>query len=219
MSTSLQLVFSADNLGFLFQGLGLSLGITVGVVLASLLWGSVLGLMRHYEPRFLGKLAAVYIEIFRNTPLLLWMLVCAFLIPGFTLVFKGGLALFLYTSAVMAEIVRGGLNSIPKGQLEAAYSEGFSFLHTLRYIVLPQSFKLVTPSLLSQVITTFKDTAFLAGLGILEFTRSGQVVLAKATQTSQVFLLYGFLALVYFVISFSLSQFVRNWHRKHATIL
>lgn len=219
MNGSWQLVFSADNVGFLFQGLGLTLGITVGVVAASLLWGSLLGLLRHYEPRLLGRLAAVYIEVFRNTPLLLWMLVCAFLIPGFNLIFKGALALFLYTSAVIAEIIRGGLNAIPKGQLEAAYSEGFSFVHTLRYIILPQSFKLVTPSLLSQVITTFKDTSFLAGLGILEFTRSGQVVLAKVTQTSSVFLLYGFLALVYFVISFSLSQVVRTWHRKNATIL
>lgn len=219
MKESLQFLFTPANLAFLFKGLGQTLLITIGVVATSLLFGSLLGLLRNYKTPVLGRMAGIYIEIFRNTPLLLWMLICAFLIPGFTLVLKGGFALFLYTSAVIAEIVRGGLNAVPQGQFEAAYSEGFSFIQTLRYIVLPQSFKLVIPALLSQVITTFKDTSFLAGLGILEFTRSGQVVLAKVTNTSEVFIIYGFLALVYFVISFSLSQLVRTWHKRNATVL
>lgn len=218
MIESIQNIFTGSNLNFLMSGLQTSLLISVLVVLVSILFGSFLGLLRNYERIFFGRIAGFYIELFRNTPLLLWMLFCAFLIPGLNLVIKGSIALFLYTSAVVAEIVRGGLNAIPKGQFEAANSQGFSFAQTLWYIILPQTFKMIIPSLLSQVITTFKDTSFLAGLGILEFTRSGQIVLAKVTKTSEVFLIFGFLALVYFLISFTLSSIVRRWHKKNATL-
>lgn len=218
MIESMQNIFTGSNLKFLMSGLQTSLLISVFVVLVSIAFGSILGLLRNYEKIFFGRIAGFYIELFRNTPLLLWMLFCAFLIPGLNLVIKGSIALFLYTSAVVAEIVRGGLNAVPKGQFEAADSQGFSFIQTLWYIVLPQTFKMIIPSLLSQVITTFKDTSFLAGLGILEFTRSGQIVLAKVTKTSEVFLIFGFLALVYFVISFTLSSIVRHWHKKNATL-
>lgn len=208
--------FTPSNLRFFMQGLTLTLSISVSVVLGSILFGTILGLLRNYEEVFLGKIASLYIEIFRNTPLLLWMLGCAFLIPYSTLTIKGAFALFLYTSAIMAEIVRGGLNSIPKGQWEAASAQGFTFFQTLIYIILPQTFRKIVPSLLSQVVTTIKDTSFLAGLGIAEFTRSGQVILGKAQTSAEVFMVYAFLAAVYFIICFSISVFVRKWEkRKH----
>ena len=216
MIESIQTVFTQPNLLFLLNGLRTSLVISLCVIILSILLGTLLGLVRNYEKKILGKFASFYIELFRNTPLLLWMLGCAFLIPGSTILVKGSLALFLYTAAVVAEIVRGGLNAIPKGQFEAAHSQGFSFFQTLLYIILPQTFKKIIPSLLSQVITTIKDTSFLAGLGIMEFTRSGQVILGKVTKTSEVFLIYGFLAVVYFIICFTLSVLVRNWHKKNS---
>ena len=162
MIESIQTVFTRPNLLFLVDGLMTSLLISLCVVILSILFGTLLGLVRNYEKKFFGKLASFYIELFRNTPLLLWMLGCAFLIPGSTILVKGSLALFLYTAAVVAEIVRGGLNSIPKGQFEAAHSQGFSFFQTLQYMILPQTFKKIIPSLLSQVITTIKDPSFLA---------------------------------------------------------
>lgn len=216
MIESIQTVFTQANVFFLLDGLKTSLFISLCVVILSIILGTLLGLVRNYEKKFFGKLASFYIELFRNTPLLLWMLGCAFLIPGSTILVKGSLALFLYTAAVVAEIVRGGLNAIPKGQFEAAHSQGFSFFQSLMYIILPQTFKKIIPSLLSQVITTIKDTSFLAGLGIMEFTRSGQVILGKVTKTSEVFLIYGFLALMYFIICFFLSVLVRNWHNKNS---
>ena len=216
MIESMENVFTPANVLFLLNGLKTSLLISLCVVILSILFGTLLGLVRNYGKKFFGKLASFYIELFRNTPLLLWMLGCAFLIPGSTILVKGSLALFLYTAAVVAEIVRGGLNAIPKGQFEAAHSQGFSFFQSLRYIILPQTFKKIVPSLLSQVITTIKDTSFLAGLGIMEFTRSGQVILGKVTKTSEVFLIYGFLAVVYFIICFLLSVLVRNWHNKNS---
>lgn len=216
MIESLKTVFTQPNVLFLLDGLKTSLLISLGVVILSILFGTLLGLVRNSERKIFGKLAGFYIELFRNTPLLLWMLGCAFLIPGSTILLKGSFALFLYTAAVVAEIVRGGLNAIPKGQFEAAHSQGFSSFQTLWYIILPQTFKKIIPSLLSQVITTIKDTSFLAGLGIMEFTRSGQVILGKVTKTSEVFMIYAFLAVVYFLICFTLSVLVRTWHSRNS---
>lgn len=216
MIEAIQRVFSPDNLGFLMDGLKLTFLISISVIMGSIIFGTILGLLRQYKVKVLSRLSSAYIEIFRNTPLLLWMLGCAFLIPGSTVTVKGSFALFLYTSAVIAEIVRGGLNALEKGQFEAAYSQGFSFIQTLIYIILPQAFSRIVPSLLSQVITTVKDTSFLAGLGIMELTRSGQVVLGRATQSVEVFLLYGFLGLTYFTVCFSLSLLVRYWHNKES---
>lgn len=141
MIESLKTVFTQPNVLFLLDGLKTTLLISLGVVILSILFGTILGLVRNYERKVFGKLAGFYIELFRNTPLLLWMLACGFLIPGSTILLKGSFALFLYTAAVVAEIVRGGLNAIPKGQFEAAHSQGFSFFQTLWYIILPQTFK------------------------------------------------------------------------------
>ncbi|MCW1584842.1 ABC transporter permease subunit, partial [Campylobacter jejuni] len=91
----------------------------------------------------------------------------------------------LYTSSVMAEIIRGGLNSIPKGQFEAAYSQGFGKFFTLLYY-LPQTFRKIIPALLSQIVTTVKDTAYLAGLGIAELTYNSKTILAKLTSFEEI---------------------------------
>lgn len=207
-------VFTTDNVKFLLKGLGLTLTLSVCIVLVSILFGTMLALFRNYGSNWLKKIAGTYIEVFRNTPLLLWVLACCFMLPFGNVAFRGGMALTFYTSSVIAEIVRGGLNSIDNGQFEAAASQGFTFNQTLKFIVLPQTFTRIIPSLLSQVITTIKDTAFLQVVAIPEFTRSGFVVMGRFTKTSEVFLIFTALALGYFIICFSLSIVVRNWQRR-----
>jgi putative glutamine transport system permease protein len=215
MGQALSDVFTLANARYLFSGLLTTVQLSVATVLSSLLFGSVLALLRNYEKRFFGRLAAAYIEFFRNTPLLLWMLVCIFMVHNGTSLFRGGLALVLYTSSVVAEIVRGGLNSIQYGQLEAARSQGFSFLQTLAYIILPQCYLRIIPSLMSQVITTVKDTSFLAQFAIAEFFYRSKIVLVGVSQkapitSAHVFAVYGFVALCYFLINFTLSVLARR---------
>jgi putative glutamine transport system permease protein len=207
-------IFTADNTRYLFAGLLNTLLIAVMTVLISIVLGTVLALFRNYHRGVPGKIAAVYIEIFRNTPLLLWILICIILVHFGRSMTRGTLALILYTSAVIAEIVRGGLNSIHFGQFEAARSQGFSFIQTLCYIVLPQCFKRVVPSLLSQVITTVKDTSFLSQYAIAEFFHNSKNLLSSLPQkitlsSAHIFVIFGFIALIYFIINFSLSCLVR----------
>jgi putative glutamine transport system permease protein len=217
-------VFTPENTRFLFWGLGSTLLISVATVLLSVVLGTVLAVCRNYgktvgKLAVFGKIAAVYIEIFRNTPLLLWILVCVFMLRFGTSFSRGTLALILYTSSVIAEIMRGGLNAIPRGQFEAARSQGFNFLQTLIYIVLPQCFRRVVPSLMSQIITTVKDTSFLAQFAIAEFFFNAKVLMSSLPQkvtitTSHIFVIFIFIALVYFIINFSLSCIVRRLSRE-----
>jgi putative glutamine transport system permease protein len=228
-------------LGYLLKGVAFTLILSVLAVGIGLLLGSILALVRNYctTKKTIGFkiLAVTYIEIFRNTPLLLWIFVCLVFFPfpealsrkmfGLTsvevkLLFKASAALILFTSSVIAEIVRGGLNSIAQGQFEAGYSQGFNTVQVMIYIILPQAYRNIIPTLLSQVITTIKDSSYLANIAVIEIMARVKTLLSSAynyngtgnVNVSDVFVLFGFAAIIYFVINFSLSSLVR-YMQKH----
>lgn len=215
-------VFNQTNFYFLLDGLYLTISVALATCVISIVFGTFLAIMRNYGGRIGRILATIYVEVFRNTPLLLWMLTAVFVLPSFfgraDPAVWGTIGFSLYTSSVMAEIIRGGLNSIPKGQFEAAYSQGFSQFFTLFYIILPQTFRKVVPSMLSQVITTFKDTSFLAGLQIAEFTYQSKILLAQLKDFGEILTMIGVVACVYFIICFSLSVAVRYLDKKTAYV-
>lgn len=204
----MEAVFNQANLLFLIDGLKLTLIIAISSIALSLIFGTILAILRNYSKGFLGKIATIYIEIYRNTPNLLWILAIRFLVP-IKPMYSGILSFTLFTSAVMAEIIRGGMNSVNNGQYEAAYSQGFSKFQTLKYIVLPQSFRRCIPTFLSQAVTVIKDTSFLYAVGIEEFTGKGMIIMGSFATSTQVFLLFGILALTYFIINFAISCSVR----------
>ena len=191
-------IFSRDNVLFLLAGMRTTVVIAASTILIALFFGTILGLVRNYDRGILGRLSAVYIETFRNTPLILWILAIRFLVP-IPAFYSGILSMSVFTTAIMAEVVRGGLNSINKGQFEAAYSQGFGFFQTLWFIIIPQCFKNIVPSLLSQMITTVKDTSFLWAVAIEEFTGKGMILMGRFASSAQVFLLFAFMAGVYFI--------------------
>jgi putative glutamine transport system permease protein len=217
-------IFTPANLRFILLGLQTTLLVSLSTVFLSIIFGTFLALCRNYETRLLGRIVSVYIEVFRSTPLLLWILICVFMLPFGTYLIRASLGLTLYTSSVIAEIVRGGLNSIAKGQFEAARSQGFSFFQSLCYIVLPQCFARIVPSLMSQIITTIKDTSFFAQFAIAEFffnTKNLMGVISRNTPitSAHVFVLYCFIALIYFTINFSLSCVVRKLARGDQSVM
>ena len=133
-------IFNATNLLYIWGGFVKTIEISALSIFFSLIFGTVLALVKSYAPRPFRILVSAYIELFRCTPNLLWILFIYFTVQGLDIVIST-IAFTLFTSAVMAEIVRGGLNSIPRGQFEAAQSQGFGFFATMRYIILPQTLR------------------------------------------------------------------------------
>ena len=221
---------------FIAKGVAFTVIISVLSVLASIVFGSVLALIRNYftspEQRILRWITIVYIEIFRNTPLLFWIFISLVFVPvpdafshqlfGLSSVetkvlFKTVIALTLFESATLAEIIRGGLNAVPNGQFEAGHSQGFTMVQTMIHIILPQAYRHVVPTLLSQVITIIKDTSFLANVATIELMARVKKILSNANMyngigtinVADVFVLFGVAALIYFVINYALSLTVR----------
>ena len=214
--TVLAPIFTRDNIFFMLDGLKMTLFISLVTIMLSLFFGTIVAMIRHFcrgKLKFLSLFTAAYIEFFRCTPNILWILWIRFALKGDPTV-KAIFACTLFTTAVVAEIVRGGLNSIPKGQFESAASQGFSFFQTIFYIILPQTYKSIIPAMLSQVITVIKDTSFLRVVDITEFMRNCSVILGTLKLPSQIIAMYIFMALVYFVICFSLSCAVRTYQQR-----
>lgn len=242
---SLSMLKQPAVLQYLLKGVAFTLVISFFAVIIGIILGSVLALCRNYCNRGLSRIfkwiSIIYIEIFRNTPLLLWIFIAlvfckspAFLnrkLFGLTavevqLLYKAVVALVLFTSSVIAEIVRGGLNSVANGQFEAGHSQGFNTIQIMLYIVLPQAYRNVVPTLLSQVITTIKDSSYLANVAVIELMARTKKLLSAAynyngtgqVNVSDVFVLFGAACLIYFLINFTLSCVVRSLQKKKTKV-
>ena len=207
-------LFTWVNMSFLLQGLGMPLAISAVSILCSIALGTVISVLRTSKNRALSGVATVYIEVFKNTPLLLWIMF-TFFVAQLPPIGAAVLAFTLFTSASVAEIVRGGLASVPHGQYEAARSQGFGTAQTYVQIVLPQALRNMVPALLSQFVTTIKDTSYLWGaMALQELMGRGMILMNSYNSTVQIFAIFGIMALIYFVVCFTLSQIVRAYQRR-----
>ncbi|GGC82082.1 amino acid ABC transporter permease [Enterococcus wangshanyuanii] len=214
-SEQMSQLLTGNNLRFLFDGLKLTLYISFISIVLSTIFGTILAVLRNQKKGPLKFLASLYIEIVRNIPNLLWIYVI-FLIFKIRSTPAGIVSFTVFTTAALAEIIRGGLNGVDKGQKEAARSQGFNNFQIILYIVLPQAIRNVLPAIVSQFVTVIKDTSFLYSvIALQELFGKSYILMGRYAQTEQVFMIYALVALMYFVINFSISQFSRwlsrNW--------
>ncbi|MCQ4086195.1 amino acid ABC transporter permease [Saccharibacillus sp. JS10] len=204
--------YSPDNLRFLTEGLKITLYVAAVSIVLSFVFGTIVGTIRYMKVPILSPILAVIVETLRNLPLLLIIFFIQFALPeiGFKFTVTAGVitALTLFEAAMISEIVRAGLTSIPKGQTEAARSSGLGVLQTLIHIVLPQGLRRMVPPLVSQFISLLKDTSLAVIVALAELMHNAQIVMAQNHQYPIPILLL--IAVVYFVINYTLSLLSRR---------
>jgi polar amino acid transport system permease protein len=205
------------NLPFLLLGAWDTLKLTFFAVLIGLILGTFIGMGRLSKIKVINVPSTVYVEFLRGTPLLVQISIVYFGLPQLGIQLQAYpaaiVALGLNSGAYIAEIVRAGIQSIPKGQYEAARSLGLSHWQTMRYIILPQAFKNILPALGNEFITLTKDSSLASVIGVTELMRRGQFVI---TRTFQTFSIYFGIALIYFLMTFTISRIVRYVEKRMA---
>lgn len=197
----------------LWYGLVLTLEIAGLSIVLSFVFGTILGSMRYSGLPVIKHIAATYIEVIRNLPTLLLILVSYFVL-GLPAMWAATIGLTIYTSAIIAEIIRGGLNSVATGQWEAARSQGLTFLQSMRYIVLPQAVVKMIPPIVSQFVTVIKDSSFAMAIGAYELMFKGTILAAKYWRAEQIITIYLVIALIYFTINFAISMVARKLQKR-----
>ncbi|BDD38344.1 amino acid ABC transporter permease [Streptococcus ruminantium] len=193
----------------LCNGLNLTLYISSISIVLSVLFGMVLAIMRNGKNLLLKWIATIYIEFVRNVPNLLWIFT-VFLIFQMKSTPAGITAFTIFTTAAMAEIIRGGLNAVGSGQIEAGLSQGFTSIQIMVYIIMPQAIRKILPAIISQTVTVIKDTSFLYSvIALQELFGSSQILMSRYFEAEQVFALYLMVALIYFSINFAISSLSR----------
>lgn len=183
---------------------------TVALSLVAFLGGGIVGLLLLYARigggRVAGKLVGGYVQVFQGTPLLIQLFLAFFGIAALGVNVSPWIAasvcLTLYSSAYLAEIWRGCVDAVPKGQWEAAKSLGLSFAQQLRLIVLPQASRIAIAPTVGFMVQVIKGTALASIIGFVEITKTGGMI---ANATFQPFLVYSFVALFYFALCYPLS--------------
>ena len=175
--------FTPQNVQYLFGGLGITVGVSVISVILSFIAGSVIGIIQFERLPYFSKFVGTINNIIRNLPLLLIIFFVYFDLPKLgihlPIFWATVVAMSTFESSMLAEIVRGGLESIDKGQFEGARANGLSNLQTMFYIVLPQAYKKMIPPIISQLISLVKDTSLAMGIVLSEMTYRGQIIYAQ----------------------------------------
>jgi polar amino acid transport system permease protein len=217
-------LFSGDTIGFvrewrlgpLMVGLWTTMWLSAFSSVLALIIGLITGLCRISNNLTLKGLAAVYVEFIRGTPLLVQIFIAYFFIGTVFHLDRnvaGVGALAIFAGAYVAEIVRAGIQAIPRGQMEAARSLGMNLLQAMVHIILPQAFKKILPPLAGQFISLIKDSSLVSVIAITDLTKSGREIITSTFATFEVWLT---VAAMYLIVTSLLSQAVFYMERRLA---
>lgn len=205
-----------SNIPFLLEGLKVTIIVSlISMVLASII-GLIAALMRLSKIGILDRIAILYVDFFRSVPLmvvLIWLYYCLPILIGLNLpaIASGVTGLSLYMGAYMAEIYRGGIMSIARGQREAALALGMTSTQAMRRIVLPQAVVRMLPPIGSTFISLFKESALVSTIEVAELMRRAHNLTAYTFRASEVFIVVAFL---YFLVTYPQAIFVNFLHSR-----
>ncbi len=199
------------------RGITATIWISLVSLVLSLAIGTVVAIMRMSANPMLWRIAAGYVQAIRSTPLLIQIYVIYFSLPALPLLgrrldeFEGGIiALGLNAGAYMSEIIRAGIESISRGQIEGAQSVGMTYLQRMRYVVLPQAFANVLPPLLGQTAVLIKDSSLVSFIGVFELFGAGLTVLSERLMPNEAFLTVAVCYLAIYGVMLMFSNFAQR---------
>jgi glutamate/aspartate transport system permease protein len=211
---------------WILSGLGWTLSLALGAWTIALIVGTLVGVARTFRSRILPRLGRVYVETFRNIPLLVQMFFWYFVLPELLPVRLGMaikqmdppwgsfvpalICLGLFTAARIAEQVRAGVQALPAGQMQAASALGFSRAGMYRLILLPQAFRIILPTLTNEFMTIFKNTSVALTIGLVELTATAREINENTFRTFEAF---GVVTIVYLVIALIAWQVMHRIER------
>lgn len=209
--------YSGHNLSFIIEGFWTTVWVAVVAICLSFVLGLGLGVLRYTRIPGVYHVVAFIVDTIRNLPLLLLIFFAYMVLPqlGIKLgiYWSAILALTVFEGAMISEIVRGGLTSINKGQIEAARSSGLSYIQTLWYITLPQALRRMSPPMVSQFISLLKDTSLAVIISLPELMHNVQIVNGQKFAFTIPTLMLA--AILYFTVNYLLSIAARRLEAKH----
>lgn len=205
-----------NNYNVLLSGLMKTIGLAILSFAFALILGVIIGLMAVSHIKGLRVFASIYVDIIRGIPMMVLAFFIFFGLPqliGFTIPdFTAGIiTLTLNASAYLAEIVRGGINAVPTGQMEAARSLGLPYSKTMQKIILPQAIKIMLPSFVNQFVISLKDTTLISVIGVVELLQTGKIIVARTLQSADV---YFIIAVMYLIVITALTKFAKVLEKK-----
>ena len=217
MDMNIELIKSAIPL--LIAGAGITVEITALSVFFGMLIGIIVALARLSDVKVLRWLGNVYVDFIRGTPLLIQIFLVYFALPSIIghrvdAFFAAISACSINSGAYVAEVFRGGIQSIDVGQMEAGRSLGMTWWQTMRYIILPQAFKRIIPPLGNEFIAMLKDSSLVSVIGFEELTRRGQLIIARTYASFEIWMA---VAIMYLILTFTVARLTGILERKFDT--
>ncbi|MGI9352543.1 MAG: amino acid ABC transporter permease [Rhizobiaceae bacterium] len=199
----------------LLLGFWMTIKIVVGAIVLGMPFGLVLALGRRSELRLIRALTTSFIEVFRNTPFIIQVFMFFYVLPFYGLYmpaeYVGVLALAAFGSAYFAEVIRGGIDAVAKGQLESARATGMSDWQAMRYIVLPQTLPIILPPMTNQTLSLVKESAILSTITVGELTMAAITVQGETFRPFEAFIM---VALLYWGLNETIAIIMRRVERK-----
>ncbi|MFW1858871.1 amino acid ABC transporter permease [Acinetobacter defluvii] len=215
-----------DVISTLLYGFKFTITVTVLSIIGGILIGTLLAMMRLSNNKALSNIAKVYVDFFRGVPLIQVIFIFYFLLPKYFdfqydtyygPLFSSVVTFAIFEAAFFSEIVRSGIQSVSKGQVNAGYALGFTYGQTMSNVILPQAFRNMLPVLLTQSIVLFQDVSLVYVISAPDFVGNANTLAnTYGSETKATF--YLLVAVIYFCISFALSRLVKRLHQKIAII-
>lgn len=210
--------YSPDNLRYLFGGLGITILVSVASIIGSFIIGAILGVIRYVKIKYFSAIVGFVTDVIRNLPLILILFFIYFGLPNLgvkpEVIPAAILAMTIFESAMLAEIVRSGIQAVDPGQMEGARANGLTYWQGLWHIVLPQAMVKMIPAIVSQFISLVKDTSLATIILLPEMLYRSQIIYGQ--NTNYIIPMFVAIALLYFIVCYALSVLARYLEKRQA---